>query len=514
MRNINGHEYQHLFDGLALMQKLVIKSGNVTYTSRFLRSDSYTKNTKYNRIVVSEFGTRSIVDPCKSIFSRIQSYFTLDDIFTDNDLVSFYFIGDQLYAASDSPYIRRIDVPSLETLERVDLSNVVGVNTATSHPHTDSEGNTFNIGSNIGCYNITAFSKERGINSGVILAKIATKNPLCPSYYHSFLITPRYFIFIEQPLVISIASVVYQNRITNGVNSRILKWKPHLGSRFYIIDREKNQLLPQVYTADAFAFFHTINAYEEGDHVVCDVVTYKDASFLNTLYIDSIKSAQQNNSARNLQAKFLTSRADRFVLPLLQSSSSSSSCKQKQNKSGCWRSTREDFKVGQNVNRIIDSQAFACFKADGSIHCSPEHLTEEGEALAELPTINYKYYNGKPYKYFYGFARCKKSNSLGLMKVNTESKKYLTWFDETFYPSEAIFVAKPNGSLLPEDDGVLLSLVINLQVETNGFLLVLNAKNFTELARAYFDAADVVTPGFHGIFLPDERGEKEDRNSS
>lgn len=490
-REINGHEYQHLFDGLALMQKLVIKSGNVTYTSRFLRSDSYTKNTKYNRIVVSEFGTvSSFPDPCKNIFSRLRSYFTLDDIFTDNDLVSFYFIGDQLYACTDGPYIRRIDVSTLDTLERVDLNKVVAVNTATSHPHTDSQGNTYNIGSNFGSYNVTCFPKE-GLESGFILAKIAVSHPLDPSYYHSFLITSRYIIFIEQPLLISIPKVLYQHRIIRGVSSEIFKWKPHLGTRFYIIDREKKVQIDQVYTADAFSFFHTINAYEENEHLVCDIVTYKDPSYLNTLYINSIKEAEKNSSVRSSHEKFLTSRADRFVLPLLTPEK------------------KKTLTFGKNVNKIGNSSAISYLKSDGSIHCLPEHLTEEGEANAEMPTINYKYYNGKTYKYFYGFTRCKKTNSLGLMKVNCETKKYISWFDDAFYPSEALFVPKPNGSLLPEDEGVLLSLVINLQIETNGFLLILNAKNFTELARATFDACDVIPPGFHGIFLPHEEKNEE-----
>lgn len=45
-------------------------SGEVTYRSKFLKSDTYRRNTKANRIVVSEFGTMIYPDPCKNIFSR------------------------------------------------------------------------------------------------------------------------------------------------------------------------------------------------------------------------------------------------------------------------------------------------------------------------------------------------------------------------------------------------------------------------------------------------------------
>ena len=44
--------------------------GNVTYQSRFLRSDTYKKNMAANRIVVSELGTAAYPDPCHNIFQR------------------------------------------------------------------------------------------------------------------------------------------------------------------------------------------------------------------------------------------------------------------------------------------------------------------------------------------------------------------------------------------------------------------------------------------------------------
>lgn len=53
---------QHLLPGVV--------SGEVTYRSKFLKSDTYKRNTQADRIVVSEFGTMIYPDPCKNIFSR------------------------------------------------------------------------------------------------------------------------------------------------------------------------------------------------------------------------------------------------------------------------------------------------------------------------------------------------------------------------------------------------------------------------------------------------------------
>uniref|UniRef100_A0A3B4Z9M5 Beta,beta-carotene 9',10'-oxygenase-like n=1 Tax=Stegastes partitus TaxID=144197 RepID=A0A3B4Z9M5_9TELE len=65
--------YTHWFDGMAMMHRFHICEGNVTYNSRFLRSDSYVRNSEKNRIVVSEFGTLAMPDPCKNIFARFFS---------------------------------------------------------------------------------------------------------------------------------------------------------------------------------------------------------------------------------------------------------------------------------------------------------------------------------------------------------------------------------------------------------------------------------------------------------
>lgn len=63
-------EFNHLFDSSALLHRFAIKNGEVTYQSRFIQTDSYMKNKAANRIVVTEFGTSSVPDPCHNIFHR------------------------------------------------------------------------------------------------------------------------------------------------------------------------------------------------------------------------------------------------------------------------------------------------------------------------------------------------------------------------------------------------------------------------------------------------------------
>lgn len=47
-----------------------INNGRVTYQNRFIQTDVYKNNHAAKRIVMTEFGTKSVPDPCQSIFKR------------------------------------------------------------------------------------------------------------------------------------------------------------------------------------------------------------------------------------------------------------------------------------------------------------------------------------------------------------------------------------------------------------------------------------------------------------
>lgn len=48
--------------------------------------------------------------------------------------------------------------------------------------------------------------------------------------------------------------------------------------------------------------------------------------------------------------------------------------------------------------------------------------------------------------------------------------------------------------------GVVLSAVLTEKDEKQGFLLILDGKSFTEIARAEFRTPSAITTDFHGIF--------------
>ncbi|XP_070576634.1 retinal Mueller cells isomerohydrolase-like [Ptychodera flava] len=142
-------KYKHLFDGLSLLHRFNIKDGQVTYQNRFLRSDHYKENMKANRIVCTEFGTVGHPDPCHNLFQRVSARFKTRKG-SDNCNVNVMSIKDEMYAMTESPYIWRIDPKTLESVEKLDISEFLAVNMATAHPHYTNDGTHYNMGSTFG----------------------------------------------------------------------------------------------------------------------------------------------------------------------------------------------------------------------------------------------------------------------------------------------------------------------------------------------------------------------------
>ncbi len=69
-----------------------------------------------------------------------------------------------------------------------------------------------------------------------------------------------------------------------------------------------------------------------------------------------------------------------------------------------------------------------------------------------------------------------------IIKLDLKNNRHLIWHSKGCYVTEAVFVPKPNG--LSEDDGVLLSIVLDSYLKKS-FLLILDAKTMKELSRSY-----------------------------
>ena len=253
-----------------------------------------------------------------------------------------------------------------------------------------------------------------------------------PGYIHSFGLTERYLVLAEGPFVVDPLRLA-MNRRPYIENYR---WKPERGARFLVFERDGGKLRG-TYETDAFFTFHHINAFERGGEVVVDLSGYDDASIVDALYLDHARSGVEGTPGQ-----IPTPR--RYVI---------------------------DLDGGTVDRRLLAETDF------------------------ELPRINYRHRNGRPYRYTWGLGV--NDGFLGrVVKIDVETGETASWAQDACWAGEPVFVPEPDAKA--EDAGVLLSVVLDGPRETS-FLLVLDAATLEERARA--QVPHRVPFSFHGQFF-------------
>ena len=198
-------------------------------------------------------------------------------------------------------------------------------------------------------------------------------------------------------------------------------WKPKNGTTFMVIDRKTGKKI-NTYKTDAFFTLHHVNAFEKDNQIIIDMVAYKDPEIIKAFNIKNLTSAHTKLPAGHLK---------RFSI---------------------------DLKTNKVTSHIL----------------SPHHNVE-------LPQINASKLMGD-YRYVYATASNEDGFAHQLIKFDLNSKRHEIWKCKGCYPTEPLFVAKPGS--IDEDDGIILALILDACAQQS-FLLVLDAKTFKELARAY-----------------------------
>ncbi|XP_034411672.1 beta-carotene oxygenase 1, like [Cyclopterus lumpus] len=481
--SVGSSQYNHWFDGMSLIHSFTFGNGEVTYRSKFLKSETYKRNIKANRIVVSEFGTMIYPDPCQNIFSRAFTHLSnIIPDFTDNNLINIIRYGQDYYASSEVNYMNQIDPVTLETVGRINYRNHIALNLATAHPHYDNEGNTYNMGTAIMGLGLPKYvifkvpadasDKERkkpALRKVQQVCSIPLRSTLFPSYFHSFGMTDNYIVFVEQPFkldVVKLATAYFR-----GVNwGSCLRFDKDNITLFHVVNKMTGKAVSTRFFGDALVVFHHINAYEANGHVVLDLIAYENSDLYEMFYIKNMR--QETDEFIRSNRSFKPPACQRFVLPL---------------------HVLKEAPRGSNLVTLTDTTAQAALQEDGSVFCRPETLFEG----LELPGINYNF-NAKKYRYFYGSRVEWSPHPNKMAKFDLVTRTHLEWTQENCFPSEPVFVASPGA--VEEDDGVILSSVVSPDPNVSPFMLVLDAKTFKELGRASMPIR--VHMDLHGHFIP------------
>lgn len=415
----------HWFDGLAMLHAFTIGQGKVSYRNKFLRSTAYDQCMNHQDLKFMGFAQ----DPCKTIFSRLFAYFfpKLTPRIIQNANVNVMRVAHEYIALTETPLPVRFDPHTLKTLGPLDFQDHLRKQDCfeSAHPHYDErrkEAINYQIEIGRDCLLTLYTIPEEGC---------AKRNPFFSmktdkaSYMHTFAMTQRYIIMVEFPLVLNPLDLL----LKGGGYITQFKWEPQRNTRFHVIDKANGALIKS-YETEPFFCFHHVNAYEEKNSIVIDLVKYPDPQI--------VFGDPPSNQIRKLE---------RFRIDL--------------------------------GGSTIQQQTIA-------------------ETLLELPRIYYQKYNTYPYKYVYGVGVKYPENpndSISIIKMDVSTGKAIEWKEPGSLAGEPVFV--PNPDAVEEDDGLLLSVVLD-ESRGHSFLLVLNAKDLHELARA--EVSHLIPYGLHGMF--------------
>lgn len=468
LTKVGEQEYNHAFDSAALLQRFEISNGKVMYNNRYVRSKTFEQNQAAGAITKAEFGTPG--PSTKGVFSRLLEAMDPEKMFSDNALVTVADFGGRYFAMCETPFLLEINPDTLEVKDRVNLNKKYGLMTQTPHPILTSDG-VYTVGQGVGVtgpkYCIVKFPPDGNLKQGKVMASVPARWKMSPAYMHSMTLTDNYVILIEQPLAVSLSELL-SDIVTNAPFISGLKWhnEPVL---IHVIDKKTWKLVKTRYVTEAFFFMHVANAYEDGEHIVLDIPTYKDSTLLHHLYIKTLREQRGKNTEEFLSS--FRSTLHRLVVPL----------------------------NAKGKETLITLQGTLCTAA-----WSGQEVTLKSEKLCEVPfenpCINPKY-GGSKYNFLWAMGPDPEGSDKGfVMKVNLSSGETHKFTEDRLYCSSPQFVARPGA--VDEDDGLILLLGADSQDEKSAFLVVLDAATMTQVARASVVTSAPIPLPLHALYIP------------
>ncbi|KAJ2781935.1 hypothetical protein H4R18_002576 [Coemansia javaensis] len=368
--------------------------------------------------------------------------------------------------------LQRIDPGDLHPRATVELRDISrAFKGALSCPHMQHDpgtGEHFAVLQDVGfrstTYTVVSLSAAQP--DGHVVARFTEQ----AAVLHSFAITRDYVIVPVYPYSAPIGGMAYR---WGDSLLEALSFDRSRPALFYVISREYRRV-QCVYKCPAFFALHQVGAAQDpaADAVSLDMVAYSDDAVLRRLQVDALRRPGAPRipagELRRFQLAGITAESARYAGP------------------------------GAGVARLPLARSLA-------LRIEPVELVQISPAAAM-----------RPYAFAYGLAHIEALqaqspgqpaggamyNCIVKLDVGDPAAPPLTWSRTHCYPSEPVFVPRPDdghGSRR-EDDGFVLSVFFD-SMRITSCLLVLDARTFKEVMIAQLPAAVPISFG-HSKFWP------------
>jgi len=385
-----GQELTHWFDGLAMLRRYGFADGEVRYTNRFLRTETY-ENAMAGRatgqFATGERGLGKLLGWLRRLGPPEP---------TDNANVHVARLGGEFVALTEVPRWSRFDDETLDTRGAFVFGDLNGYDMITAHlvddPHRGEHvGHAVSFGRT---HEYRLFRIPHGTTRREEFATIPTDSP---AYVHSVGVTADHVVLVETPLRIDILRAL--SPFTEGF-FELLDWQAERDTTVYVVDRDTGAVVTET-TAAPFFTFHTVNAFEDGDDVVVDLIAYEDDRIVDALTLADL--------AERGFAGVPPGRLVRYRIP-----------------------------------------------PDGTI--TSRRLYDGGIEMPAVP----RRVTTRSYRYAYGQSTDREGAN-GLVKVDTERGTAREFWERDLYVEEPCVVGHPDPD--GEDDGVVLAPALDVAAE-------------------------------------------------
>ncbi|MGB8699191.1 MAG: carotenoid oxygenase family protein [Thermosynechococcaceae cyanobacterium] len=262
--DINGQRFHHPFDGDGMVCAISFQDGGAVFRNRYVRTEGYVAESAAGKILYrGVFGTQKPGGWLANAFDL-----KFKNIANTNVL----HWGDRLFALWEGGLPHELDPNTLETLGPSTLGKLLKpTDPWSAHPRIDP-------GEPGQAPRLVNFSIKSGLSSGVTVYELnlahdclQQKTFTIPgfAFIHDFAITPNYYLFFQNPVVLNPLPFVFGFR---GAG-QCIEFKPQKPTRIWVLPRHRSGSV-QVFETDPCFVFHHANAHEIEGHLIVDSICY------------------------------------------------------------------------------------------------------------------------------------------------------------------------------------------------------------------------------------------------
>ncbi len=263
--DVNGSPLHHPFDGDGMVCAITFEKGQAFFRNRYVRTEGFLAESAAGKILYrGVFGTQKPGGWLANAFD-----FNFKNIANTNVI----YWGDRLLALWEAGLPHELNPETLETIGPSTMGNLLKPGDPWSaHPRIDpgTEGQSPRL---------VNFSIKTGLSSQVTIHELNPHNELIQqktftipgfAFIHDFAITPHYYIFFQNPVVLNPLPFALGFK---GAG-QCIEFKAEQPTRIWIMPRQGDGGVRSLETKACFVFHHA-NAYEQDDTLIIDSICYE-----------------------------------------------------------------------------------------------------------------------------------------------------------------------------------------------------------------------------------------------